>query len=196
MFLKQLRGGHSEREPGRTGPGGARETGEERAASGRELRYLLLLLRYLLQAFVICYCLSSNQRNEPNNVSWLPFNVLRGLKQNLKREKSQKTKIRSRGEKKQQWLPPVKLETFPSRLHHQQTQTQGIRFFKCFLLKSDIAASFRCKNVCITVKPLRRGLMKYDIQLLEQIWIGLKFDNRLNNNTALALNWTLENGNG
>ena len=69
MFLKQLGGGHSEREPGRTGPGGVRETGEERAGSGRELRYLLLLLRYLLQAFVICYCLSSNQGNEPNNVS-------------------------------------------------------------------------------------------------------------------------------
>ena len=45
------------------------------------------------QAFIICYCLSSSQRNEPNNVSWLPFNVLRCLKQNFVCKKSQKTKI-------------------------------------------------------------------------------------------------------
>ena len=52
------------------------------------------------QAFFICYCLSSSQRNEPNNVSWLPFNVLRGLKQNFICGKSQKSKIRTRDKKK------------------------------------------------------------------------------------------------
>ena len=46
--------------------------------------------RYLL-------LLTSSQRNELNNVSWLPFNFLRGLKQNFIRERSQNTKIRSRG---------------------------------------------------------------------------------------------------
>ena len=69
------------------------------------------------QAFFICYCLSSSQRNEPNNVSWLPFNVLRGLKQNFICGKSQKSKIRTRDKKKV--LLPVKLETFPSCLHHR-----------------------------------------------------------------------------
>ena len=39
------------------------------------------------------------ERNEPNNVSWLPFNVLRGLKQNFICEKSQKTKIPTRDKK-------------------------------------------------------------------------------------------------
>ena len=66
--------------------------------------------RYLL-------LLTSSQRNELNNVSWLPFNFLRGLKQNFIRERSQNTKIRSRG--KNTALLPVKLETFPSRLHHR-----------------------------------------------------------------------------
>ena len=45
--------------------------------------------RYLL-------LLTSSQRNELNNISWLPFNFLRGLKQNFIRERSQNTKIRSR----------------------------------------------------------------------------------------------------
>ena len=78
--------------PGKQGAGGVRETGEERAGSGistmagsgREkkkasFRYLLLL--------------TSSQRNEPNNLSWLPFNVLRGLKQNLYARKVKKRKL-------------------------------------------------------------------------------------------------------
>ena len=52
------------------------------------------------QAFIIGYCLSSSQRNKPNNISWLPFNVLQGLKQNFVCKKSQKTKIRTRDIKK------------------------------------------------------------------------------------------------
>ena len=69
------------------------------------------------QAFVICYCLSSSPRNEPNNVSRLPFNILWGLKQNLSK-KSLKTKIRTRDKKKTAILQ-VKMETFPSCLHHR-----------------------------------------------------------------------------
>ena len=56
------------------------------------------------QAFIIGYCLSSSQRNKPNNVSWLPFNVLRGLKQNFVCKKSQKTKMRTRDKKKQHYF--------------------------------------------------------------------------------------------
>ena len=92
---------------GGQGAGGVRETGEERAGggistmagSGREIQ-------------------KGSQRNEPNNVSSLPFYVFRGLKQNFIHEKSQKTKIRARDKNKTALLP-VKLETFPSRLHHR-----------------------------------------------------------------------------
>ena len=81
-----------------------REAGEKFKKAS--FRYLLLL--------------TSSQRNEPNNVPWLPFNVFRGLTQNFIHEKSQKTKIRTRDKKKKKTaLLPVKLETFPSRLHHR-----------------------------------------------------------------------------
>ena len=49
------------------------------------------------QAFVICYCLSSSQRNEPKQ---RPFNVLRSLKQYFIFEKIQKSKILNRDKKK------------------------------------------------------------------------------------------------
>ena len=86
---------------------GDRGAGEERAGggistmagSGREIQ-------------------KGSQRDEPSNVSWLPFDVFRGLKQNFIHEKGQKTKIRARDKKKTALLP-VKLETFPSRLHHR-----------------------------------------------------------------------------
>ena len=100
--------GRREEKGRKAGSLGWREAGEKfRKAS---FRYLLLL--------------TSSQRNEPNNVSWLPFNVLRGLKQNFIRQKSQKTKGRTRDNNnkkikiKKTALPSVKLETFPSRLHH------------------------------------------------------------------------------
>lgn len=48
-------GGGSAREQG---AGGVRETGEDGGGSGREI-----------QAFVFCFCLSSSQSNESNNVS-------------------------------------------------------------------------------------------------------------------------------
>ena len=46
-------------------------------------------------SFFFLLLLTSSQRNEPNNVSWLPFNVFQGLKQNFIHEKSQKTKTRA-----------------------------------------------------------------------------------------------------
>ena len=47
--------------PGELGAEGVRETGEERAGSGIEIQ------KGKLSQFVVCYCLSSSQRNEPNN---------------------------------------------------------------------------------------------------------------------------------
>ena len=88
---------------------GGRDRGREGYRRERE-KFKKASFRYLL-------LLTSSQRNELNNVSWLSFNFLRGLKQNFIRERSQNTKIRSQG--KNTALLPVKLETFPSRLHHR-----------------------------------------------------------------------------
>ena len=91
---------------GRGGQGaGARENrGQEgygrREKKGREagsLRWREAGEKFKKASFRYLLLLTSNQRNEPNNVSWLPSNVLRGLKQ-----KSRKTKIRSQGKKKKQ----------------------------------------------------------------------------------------------
>ena len=77
------------------------------------------------QAFVICYCLSSSQRNKPNNVSWLPFNLLQGLKQNFICEKSQTRKFVLATTKKKTALLRVKLEIFdPSHLHNRSWMRQ------------------------------------------------------------------------
>ena len=91
--------------PGEKGAGGVRETGEERAASAREIEKCKLSL--FVTAYIQRNCLHTKnvhtayiQRNEPNNVFRLLFNVLRGLKQNFIDEKSQKTKIRNRDLKK------------------------------------------------------------------------------------------------
>ena len=81
-------GGQGGGSPGEQGAGGVREAGEERAGggistmagSGREIQKVKLFFLLLL---------TSSQRNE-HNVSLLPFNVFRGLKQNFIHEKSQK----------------------------------------------------------------------------------------------------------
>ena len=65
----QSGGGQGGGSPGEQGAGGVRKTGEERtgsgismmAGSGREIPKGKLSF--------ICYCSSSSQRNEPNNVS-------------------------------------------------------------------------------------------------------------------------------
>ena len=94
--------------PGEQGAGGVRETREVRAGG-----------RISMMAGSWREIQKGSQRNEPNNVSWLPFNVFRGLKQNFIHEKSQNTKIRARDKKKKTALLPVKLESFLSRLHHR-----------------------------------------------------------------------------
>ena len=93
------------------------EMGEERAGgristmaeSGREIQ-------------------KGSQRNKPNNVSSLPFNVFRGLRQNLYTRQVKKRKFvlgpvkSEKKNKKQTALLPVKLETFPSRLHQDMNE--------------------------------------------------------------------------
>ena len=53
--------------PGEQGAGGVRETGEERVGSGISTMDGKRDRNSKRQAFVVCYCLSSSQRNEPNN---------------------------------------------------------------------------------------------------------------------------------
>ena len=63
-------GGQGGGSPGEQGAGGVRETGEERAGSGISMMAGSGREIYSeRQAFVNCYCSSSSQRNELNNVS-------------------------------------------------------------------------------------------------------------------------------
>ena len=66
--LIELRGmgGTGGKEPRRLGVGVVRETGEERVGGG-SLHWWKAGENSKRQAFVICYCLSFSQRNEPNN---------------------------------------------------------------------------------------------------------------------------------
>ena len=130
---------------------GRREKKGQKAGSRRWReageKFKKISFRYLL-------LLTSSQRNEPNNFSWLPFNVLRGLKQNFIREKSQKTKGGTR-DKKNRALPSVQLETFPSRLHHRtwmrwhDTCTRGT----CVNCVSHVSVS----SVSLAVEILRKN---------------------------------------
>ena len=92
---------------------------ERKGSKAGSLRWRKAGEKFKKTSFRYLLLLTSSQRNEPNNVCWLPFNVLRGLKQNFIREKSPKTKGRTRDKKKKTALRSVKLETFPSRLHHR-----------------------------------------------------------------------------
>ena len=101
---------------------GGREGYGRREKKGRKawsLRWREAGEKFKKASFCYLLLLTSSQRNEPNNVSWLPFNVLRGLKQNFIREKSPKRKVVLGVKKYKKALPSVKLKTFPSRLHHR-----------------------------------------------------------------------------
>ena len=85
------------------GGGGGKDRGAgSREKKGREtgsLRWREAGEKFKKASFCYLLMLTSSQRNEPKNVSWLPFNVFRGLQQNFIHEKSQKTKIRARDKK-------------------------------------------------------------------------------------------------
>ena len=90
-YLKSYSGGgQGGGSPRKQGAGGVRETGEERAGSGREIQ------KGKVSLFVTAY--HPVKETNPTNFIF---------------EKSQKTKIRTR----KTVLLPVKLETFSSRLH-------------------------------------------------------------------------------
>ena len=72
---------------GDRGAGGVRETGEERAGSGREIQKAKLSL-------IITAYIPSKKRTQQRFLT--SINVFQGLKQNFLHEKSQKTKIRTR----------------------------------------------------------------------------------------------------
>ena len=73
MFIHLIWGGGG---AGEQGKGGVRETGEAGSLRWREAGE-----KFKKASFCYMLLLTSSQRNEPNNVSWLPFNVFRGLKQ-------------------------------------------------------------------------------------------------------------------
>ena len=72
-----------------------------------------------------CYLLllTSSQWNEHNNISWLPFNILHSLKQNFISEKTKLKRWKFVFGIKNTGLLPVKIKTFPSRLHHRTWMT-------------------------------------------------------------------------
>ena len=90
VILKVIVEGNRGRGPRKPGAEGVRKTGEERAGSGREIQ------KGKVSLFVTAY----HPVKETNPTNFIC-------------EKSQKTKIRTR----KTVLLPVKLETFPSRLH-------------------------------------------------------------------------------
>ena len=92
------RGAGAREKRGREGYGRREKKGRQarEKLKNASFRYLLLLTSketaYIQKNVHTAYI----QRNEPNYVFRLLFNVLRGLKQNFIGEKSQKTKIRNR----------------------------------------------------------------------------------------------------
>ena len=102
--------GQGGRSPGKQGAGEERAGSRisKMAESGREIQ------KGKLSLFVTAH--HPLKETNPTIVSWLPFNILQGWKQNFVCKKSQETKIRTQDKKKQHLLQ-VKLETFPSCLH-------------------------------------------------------------------------------
>ena len=91
---------------GGAGGAGARENMGREGYGRREKKEREAGEKFKQASFRYLLLLTFSQRNEPNNVSWLSFNVLRGLTQNFIRQKSQKTKMRIRDKikKKQHYL--------------------------------------------------------------------------------------------
>ena len=97
------RGAGARENRGRKGYGRREKKGPEAGS----LRWREAGEKFKKASFCYLLLLTSSQRNEPKNVSLLPFNIFRGLQQNFIHEKSQKTKIRARDKKTV--LLPVKL---------------------------------------------------------------------------------------
>ena len=102
-------GGQGGGSPGEQGAGRVRETGEERAGSGREIP------KGKLSLIVTAH----HPVKETNPTKFLDFHLTfsKALNQNFNTRKVKKRKFALRIEKRA--ILPVKLETFPSRLHHR-----------------------------------------------------------------------------
>ena len=102
-------GGQGGGSPGEQGAGGVRETGEERAGSGREIP------KGKLSLIVTAH----HPVKETNPTKFLDFHLTfsKALNQNFNTRKVKKRKFALRIEKRA--ILPVKLETFPSRLHYR-----------------------------------------------------------------------------
>ena len=142
------------------GAGGVRETGEERAGRGTGK----------LSLFVTAY-IQSKKRTQQSFLT--SINVLRGLKQNFIREKSQKTKIRTR-DKKQHYFR-WNWETFPSRLHHRT----WMRWHNTYTLVSTVSvvsvsrpSRFLSKFSARTTKRVRSNVVKdhFDRSQYFSVW--------------------------
>ena len=102
-FLPKLwgdRGVWARENRGREGYGRREKKGWE----ARSLRWREAGEKFKKASFCYLLLLRSSQRNEPNNVSWLPFNVFRGLKQNLYARKVKKRKFILGIKKKQHYF--------------------------------------------------------------------------------------------
>ena len=123
IWLKEIYsrgGGKGGREPRRIG--GRRGTGDGRRKGGKQERNSKIL-----------HCLSSSQRNKPNNVSWLPFNLLQGLKQKFRCEKSQHENLYSQQQQKKQhyfgwsWKPLIQAAYITGHEWDSMTHVQVCR---------------------------------------------------------------------
>ena len=105
------------REPGRTGAGGVRETGEERAGSG--ISMMAGSGREIPKGKLSLIVTAHHPVKETNPTTFLDFHLTfsEALNQNFNARKVKKRKFALGIEKRA--LLPVKLETFPSRLHHR-----------------------------------------------------------------------------
>ena len=130
---------------------GAREKRGREGYGRREKKGRQAREKFKNASFGYLLLLTSSQRNQPNNVFRLLFIVLRGLKQNFIGEKSQKTKIRKK--KKKTAILRVKLETFPSRLHHKLMNEMAWHMYGCVDCVSRVSVS----SVSLAFEILRKN---------------------------------------
>ena len=110
-------GGQGGGSPGEHGAGGVRETGEERAGSG--ISMMAGSGREIPKGKLSLIVTAHHPVKETNPTTFLDFHLTfsEALNQNFNARKVKKRKFALGIEKRA--LLPVKLETFPSRLHHR-----------------------------------------------------------------------------
>ena len=110
-------GGQGGGSPGEQGAGGVRETGEERAGSG--ISMMAGSGREISKGKLSFIVTAHHPVKETNPTKFLDFHLTfsKALNQNFNTRKVKKRKFALRIEKRA--ILPVKLETFPSRLHHR-----------------------------------------------------------------------------